>query len=126
MKPVDQTTYGKGKGNCFSAAVASILELPLAAVPYFMGPEDWWTPFVDWCVTCARCYPIYLPIKILPPECPPPAGYSIMSGRVARTTEVLHSVVALDGVMVHDPNEPAGRPGLTEVTDYIILVPLAS
>lgn len=125
MKPVDQTTYGKNKGNCYSAAVASILELPLAAVPYFMGPEDWWTPFVEWCVTVGW-YPVYLPIKNLPPGCPAPAGYSIMSGRVARTTECLHSVVALDGVCVHDPNEPAGRPGLTEVTDYIILIKLAA
>jgi hypothetical protein len=40
MLPVDQTTFGHPGGNCFSACVASLLELPIEEVPYFMGEPD--------------------------------------------------------------------------------------
>lgn len=36
MKPIDQIIMEKGNGDCMRAAVASILELPLVAVPHFM------------------------------------------------------------------------------------------
>jgi hypothetical protein len=41
MKSVDQTTFGPN-GNCFSACVASLLELPIDAVPFFMSAGDGW------------------------------------------------------------------------------------
>ncbi len=41
MKPVDQTTFGHPGGNCFSACVASLLEMSVDQVPYFMGHDDW-------------------------------------------------------------------------------------
>lgn len=37
MIPVDQTTYGHTDGNCFSACVASILEIPIEEVPNTLG-----------------------------------------------------------------------------------------
>lgn len=40
MKPIDQTTFGVPGGNCFSACVASLLELSIDDVPYFMGDCD--------------------------------------------------------------------------------------
>lgn len=44
MKPVYQTQFlgrvGPGAGNCHAAATASLLELPLDAVPNFMEIED--------------------------------------------------------------------------------------
>jgi hypothetical protein len=54
VKPVDQTTFGAPGGNCFSACVASLLEIPLSEVPYFMGDGpieqeyDWFNPFLAW------------------------------------------------------------------------------
>lgn len=40
MIPVDQTVFDDGYGNCLSACVASILELPIADVPNFReSPE---------------------------------------------------------------------------------------
>ena len=41
MTPVDQTITGDG-GNCYQAALASVLELPLADVPHFRAthPDD--------------------------------------------------------------------------------------
>jgi len=35
MKPVDQTAFGPSKGNCLSASIASLLELPIEDVPLF-------------------------------------------------------------------------------------------
>lgn len=48
MIKIKQTEFGKS-GNCLSACVASILELPLTDVPNFcqMFP-DWWGNFQDW------------------------------------------------------------------------------
>ena len=52
MIPVDQDRFGPKVGNCFSAAAAFILELPLADVPFFMDPEEtWWARFQDWLAT---------------------------------------------------------------------------
>lgn len=49
MIPIRQTRVGKG-GNCFQACVASILEMPLEAVPDFCNeyPEDWFLKLGDW------------------------------------------------------------------------------
>jgi hypothetical protein len=46
MKPTKQTIFGDGKegrphGNCLSACVASLLELPIEEVPVFVEKEDW-------------------------------------------------------------------------------------
>ncbi len=48
MKPVKQTTFGTPGGNCFSACVASILELDIEEVPYFMGEKFWTDTFGIW------------------------------------------------------------------------------
>lgn len=48
----------------------------------------------------------------------PPKGYSIISGTINRFGgKVLHSCVALDGKLVHDPHP--SKSGLAEVRDYI-------
>jgi len=53
MKPVDQDLFGDGKGNCFAACVASILELPIEEVPNFCEgwDQEWFTGFLDWLAT---------------------------------------------------------------------------
>lgn len=48
MIGVTQTRTAPGEGNCFAASLASILNLPLEAVPDVMHLVDWWTPIVDW------------------------------------------------------------------------------
>lgn len=43
MKPVDQVIVDKGVGDCMRAAIASLLELPLDAVPHFLiNGSRWW------------------------------------------------------------------------------------
>lgn len=52
MRPVTQTKFGQGTGNCFSACVASIFELDLQYVPDFCLAYDidtWWSEFSNWC-----------------------------------------------------------------------------
>lgn len=52
MIPVAQTTFrpseGDGAGNCFQAALASVMELPLDDVPNFAGfPRATWQEELD-------------------------------------------------------------------------------
>jgi len=117
MEPAQQTSFGK-KGNCFSACIASILEVPLDTVPVFCVdfPSRWAEKANEWlhehhgvmlfCVT------------------PPSEGfvetqykapfYHIMSGPALRGLQ--HSVVGRNGKMVYDPH-PSGD-GLTKVTEW--------
>jgi hypothetical protein len=55
MKPVQQTTFaprveGASTGNCLAAAIASVLDLPLDAVPNFAAIEGdaWWENLQRW------------------------------------------------------------------------------
>src|SRR5687768_10683453 len=51
MRPVDQTLFGVGVGNCFPACVSTITGIPLADIPNFCalyaGP-DWYAHFQRW------------------------------------------------------------------------------
>lgn len=51
MLPVFQTRFnGPGGGNCLSACVASLLELPIEQVPDFNASSGYWfRDLVDWC-----------------------------------------------------------------------------
>ena len=115
MKPVDQDRFGAGTGNCFSACVASILELPLSEVPFFMSPEDWWPPFVEWCAARGWEAAFHYGTEYKP------LGYSIAGGLSPRFEGCGHACVALDGNVVHDPHPD--RLGLPSIEDYITLTP---
>jgi len=101
-------------GDCFRCCIASLLELPAAAVPHFME-EDWgrtegfaWYPRVN---EFLRSFGLaYLEFSI-PSEMEGPrwfehiagsgfGAHHVLSGRSPRAD---HSVIALNGVMVHDP-----------------------
>lgn len=130
MKPVMQTRDGWPKGNCLMAATASILEVPLDALPdlYDEGERrggdaiHWWGVYIEallqYGYTVAHVpngedgYPI---IK--------PKGYTIAS---IRYNGLNHATVALDGQIIHDPHpmRPSQLPGAGIVAWYI-LVPLA-
>lgn len=116
MKP-DQTTFGHPGGNCFSACVASLLELPIDVVPYFMEPKDWFSGFLDWLRPrgwWAFATTLVAGGKAWYPDC-----YYIMGGKSPRGD---HAVVARGGEIVHDPHP--SRVGLVAREDAIILIPL--
>lgn len=124
MKPIDQTVFTVPGGNCFSACIASILELPLEAVPYFMGdfkedPGAWWGRFLDWLRPRG-----FWAINF---ACPLgsdwiPMGVHILNGGSPRG-DFDHSVVAFGEKIIHDPHP--SRAGLVrrEKQEATILVP---
>jgi hypothetical protein len=118
MIPVDQTTFGIPGGNCFSACVASLLNLPIDDVPYFMGAENWLTAFTEW-LRLYSMYPIVFKVNTSPDDTWRPAGYHILGGQSVRGP---HSVVARGHDIVHDPHP--SRSGLILIEDAVVLVPL--
>lgn len=119
--PVTQTMFfdptlpfGQQRGNCVTAVVASLLDVPIEAVPNFVqievtgGPHWWWLLWR------------YLQLmgKQLCPISPrtPPAGFYAVGGLSARATEthpIHHICVYRNGRLVHDAH-PDGRGLLTE------------
>jgi len=143
MKPVDQTRFGYGEGNCLMAAVCSILEIPLEEPENFrdiLREKDerteeqiqagidphWWRVLWQFCAERGwLCY--YLSLPDDREDEVAPRGYAVQCGTGPRG--VLpdgraggRCVVALDGMMVHDPHP--SRDGLVRVDSYLILVPV--
>lgn len=130
MKPVMQTRFGEGKGNCFQAAVASLMEIPLEDAPdvWKNGPTTNWVDVVTswakamglmWYETDAKesgaCYLL---------GCTPGFRF-ILSGVSPRGLR--HAVVAEMGrdwqpIVIHDPHPEGG--GVKEPYRYGFLVPL--
>lgn len=120
MKPVDQSTFGVPGGNCLSACIASLLELPIADVPYFFDPEEgsherlqawlkakgFFAHTVGWSAEWQA-------------ELTSAAGYHIVCGKSARGP---HAVVGHGGEIVHDPHPSRG--GLISKDSICFLVPL--
>lgn len=115
MKPIDQTKFGGVEGNCFSACVASMFELPLERVPFFMVHGDkWYSVFAEWLGHRGE-YPVCLPLR----DEWRPTGLYILSGTSPRGS-FLHSVVARGHEIVHDPHP--SRAGLLSIVDAIMIV----
>ena len=117
MKKVDQTVFGIERGNCFSACIASLLELPIDRVPFFMTGDDWFDGFQAW-LKPFGLYGVALGVtqtdawrRLLP-------GHYVLCGLSPRGP---HAVVARDLEMVHDPHPD--RTGLLVVEEAILLVP---
>jgi len=112
VRPVDQTKYGRHDGNCFSACLASILELSIDEVPLFLGP--YWDDFLPWLAERRLAASLYRRNDYIPP------GYSIAGGVSKRFGDRMHACVAYAGVVVHDPHP--SREGLPSgVLEYVVL-----
>jgi len=48
MTPVQQAETERGRGDCLAACVASVLDLPGAAVPNFRLADDQWAAMGEW------------------------------------------------------------------------------
>jgi hypothetical protein len=104
MKKIYQDKFGEPKGNCLQAAIASIFELALDAVPNFVEFEDDWfvklTAFVKrWDVT-----PCYIPLHgdDVKEEEWKPAGWHLIEGKSPRG-DYNHVIVGHNGGLAHDP-----------------------
>ncbi|NUP12948.1 MAG: hypothetical protein HOW73_43465 [Polyangiaceae bacterium] len=115
MKPVDQTTFGHPGGNCFSACVASLLDLSIDAVPYFMGHDDWYRAFNEWLAPRG-----YHALTFQVGDWVPPADAVLILG--GQSPRGAHAVVARGLTVVHDPHP--SRDGLVVIEDATFLIPL--
>jgi hypothetical protein len=127
MRPVDQTTFGHPGGNCFSACVASLLELRIGEVPYFMdesgGRPKWFQQLDTWLAPFCL-YALHFSVtpehaELYDKQDLWPKGYFILNGRSPRGD---HAVIARgSGVAAFDPHP--SRDGLASVDGYVLLVP---
>jgi hypothetical protein len=114
------------RGNCLTAVVASLLDLPIEAVPNFVqddvdhGNDDpewnWWTRLHRF--VRAQGHALHY-VRAFPDQtnlsAPEPGEFYAVIGVSPRDPQVHHIVIYRDGVMVHDPH-PDGT-GLATVTD---------
>lgn len=106
MKPVYQTIMTKERGNCLAACIASLLELPIEAVPNFSERADWFN-YVDEFLE-------QFDLQLVQTKYSRTAehlmrGYYILSGPSPNIKGVDHVVIGKNGKVVHDPS-PNGKP----------------
>lgn len=113
MIPVTQDVFhdpeGDTKGNCFAACVASILELPMHAVPNFVEREDWFHAVQEF----LGRFGLFLAWNV-EPTYREFWGYHVVSGPGPRG--VRHSVVGYGLDVIWDPHP--SRDGLVEADDW--------
>lgn len=144
MIPVTQTSFydpeappEKQRGNCLTAVVASLLELPIEAVPNFVqdhvdhdpadetdgGDWNWWTRLHRFINEHGRQMRYLRNVAAPEPHPshndgfpdPEPGEFYTVSGISPRDSRIHHIVIYRDGEMVHDPHPD--RTGLTLVDD---------
>lgn len=129
MIPVHQTTFGVKKwphvpGNCLSACIASILEIPVKEVPNFISSSDYrdglWVGRLNAWLGELGLYAYCLLANEEDVHTSPPSGFYIAYGRSIKNN--LHAVVCKDNRMVHDPD--ARQTGLMSVEGVVVIVPL--
>jgi len=124
MIKVDQMIFKPPLGNCLQACVASVMELPLEAVPNFsqyFGREDWYETVAEF----LKPYGLY-PIELHQPKEGwgnfAPMGYHLITGHSPRG-RYHHTIVGYRGKPIHDPY-PGGNCELEDVTSYMVFVSL--
>ncbi len=132
MKPVDQTKFGginapvDEQGNCWQAAVASVLEIPLEEAfdvrQHDQGELHWWGIWLAWLAGYGLgC--LFFPWN----EATGP-GTEAVGYHMAETESMTlkngetHVVVLKDGEVVHDPNAKAEAVG--KIIGVYMFVPL--
>lgn len=122
MKPVTQTTFGADHGNCYGAAIASILEVPLEALPDYMGEykagRDWHGLLSAYLYRHHGVMLMEVDRRLTPFV--QPKGWHLLNGMGPR--DLPHSTVGRDGELVFDPHPD--RTGLVKVESYEFLVPV--
>lgn len=124
MTPLHQTYFYGGdedgitRGNCWQTVLASLLDLPLDAVPHFVDLHDrkgvdWWQFSINW--LWYRGYEMFrLNGHLYNDE------YYIVSGKSPRG-DYYHVVIYQNGKLFHDPH-PDGTGVLTE-EDFEVIRP---
>jgi len=138
VKKVYQSRVSNVSGDCLRACVASILELPLEAVPNWLGdaydagtPKSWHTAMLEWLMD-RGVNPVEINFKDLHDYRPLPGVFCIASLPSKRFDGSTHAVVGTwvsrgtytEFVVAHDPNPGNGLyPSTTKPSHIIFLVP---
>ena len=123
MIKTDQTIFDLGKGNCFAACVASILEIPITEVRHFTDGESlhWREEINEW---LAERGLFFIDVSLngdIRDELVRFWGYHLILGESPRRGDIRHAVVGYKGEIVHDPHP--SRAGLAgEDWNYGLLV----
>lgn len=128
MIPVDQDMFydasvptERQRGNCWTACIASLLEVPLAEVPNFVqieedGGQPWWNHTLDYLRDHGHR------LKGLAHGDEPPGQHYIATGISPRGDgTVRHAVIYLDGELAHDPH--FSRDGILNYESIYAVVP---
>lgn len=120
MRAVKQTVLGP-KGNCMSACLASILELPIDAVPNFFDSgqtdQEWNDALTSW----LRTHGLAIITLVATPEVlEKTKGNVIVSGPSLRG--LTHATVWREGEMIWDPHPD--DTGLIEPKEVDIIYPI--
>lgn len=120
MKGQSQIVHHMVDGDCFRAAIASILELDIHTVPNFLGkPDAWWWSYIEW------LQPMNLTMIRFDDSAFRPKGYSIATVEVGNP-EIFtwsHAIVCLNGEPVFDPyyGDPLPSYNIKEWTIFQVL-----
>ena len=116
MKPVYQTTF-KTEGNCFSACIASILEIDLDKLPKIDNKDlDNWSASTKEYLEKNYNLSFFFSDSNFRPK-----GYYILSGTTERNPKLNHAVICLDSDdnIVHDPL-PKGSGKIVKFLDVTV------
>ena len=118
MIPREQTRTG-ANGNCFAAALASVLETEIPDFGMNVSDAEFYRNMTRWLAKKGYHY------TEVPASGKPPKGYHLMLGISPRGGR--HAVVGKAGRIVHDPHpqDNTGR-GLASVDSFGILKPMES
>ena len=120
MKPVFQTILAPPRGNCLQACIASILELPLEAVPNFMEVDgDGWEKVYQDFLETKGLQVLYLDIDGIKKYGWSPRGYHLIQGKSPRG-DWDHVCVGFRGEIVHDPHPDGGGLRTQDLYDVFV------
>ncbi|HEY4417588.1 MAG TPA: hypothetical protein VGO57_17995 [Verrucomicrobiae bacterium] len=114
MKPIDQTVLGFPHGNCFTACIASLLEVPIETLPIIPSEEEWYDTtqmalvphgvfYLEVRLDVAASYPMYAMrnrLCVITGKSPRGAFWHSVVGRVDHDSE--NNKVIFE--TVHDPH----------------------
>lgn len=123
MKPVNQLILhdpdNEQYGDCFRAVIASLMEMPAEQVPHFIdgpAPVEWISKTNQWLASRGMAYLVIQTEVPWAELFPGVIGiYHEIGGPSPRKAGVYHSVVGLDGEVIHDPHPD--KTGILEPRD---------
>ena len=108
MTPVDQVIIDKGRGDCERACIASLLDLPLNAVPNFIEIPEWHRHLVRYHFmnSCGWVHVGTINADLFDPsKYPSMNGYYYASVPSKNFKDTFHAVIlSEEGIIAHDPS----------------------